>query len=210
MAAEALIDAPRVTVLRDYFEEPVYIRAIADSPLRYGTCLEPIGIEHTNEELADALLYDIHQRPYGMGVMFRVNVPGTPFEGYEDIPLDRKLQILAVVRLAVGTQVRSMGMHPACPESLYAGGSSFTLELGANPRDTEFNDVEWCGFTADEAKELLAEAGFRLEPVDVDPRFRDGADTWWQKGDPADYVMPDPSEGAGAGCCCGKSASRAA
>lgn len=182
------------------------IRAISDSPLRYGTCVEPIGIEHTNEELADKILYDIRLRPYGIGVMFRVNVPGTPFEGYEDIPLARRLQILATVRLAVGTQVRSMGMHPAHPNSLYAGGSSFTLELGANPRDTEFNDAEWRSFKANEAKQLLEDAGFRLEVINPDPRFKDGADTWWRSGDPANYVMPDPAEGAGPGCCCGKRA----
>lgn len=176
------------------------IRAIADSPLRYGTCLEPIGIEHTNEELADQILFNMSFRPYGMGVMFRVNVPGTPFEGYDDVSKERMLQILAVTRIAVGTQIRSMGMHPAMPEALYAGGNGFTLELGANPRDTEFNETVWRNFTADEAKRLLAEAGFKLETINPDPRFRDGA-SWWQPGSPADFTMPDPFEGAGIGCC---------
>lgn len=178
-------------------------RAIADSPLRYGTCVEPIGIEHTNEELADKVVYNMSLRPYGMGVMFRVNVPGTPFEGYADIPTQRKLQILAATRIAVGTQIRCMGMHPALPESLYAGGNSFTLELGANPRDVEFNDREWRGFTGDDARRLLEEAGFRLETINPDPRFRKGAN-WWTPGDPKRYKMPDPTEGAGPGCCCGK------
>ena len=179
------------------------MRAITDSPLRFGTCLEPIGIEHTNEELADKIVSDMSFRPYGYGVMFRVNVPGTPFEGYEDISKERKLQILAVTRIAVGTQIRSMGMHPAMPESLYAGGNSFTLELGANPRDTEFNETEWRGFSAEEAKKILADAGFPLHIINPDPRFKDGADTWWKPGDFSQYEMPDPTEGAGAGCCCG-------
>lgn len=177
------------------------IRVIADSPLRFGTCVEPIGIEHTNEELADKIIYNMHMRPYGMGVMFRVNVPGTPFEGYDDIPKERMLQILAVTRIAVGTQIRCMGMHPAMPESLYAGGNSFTVELGANPRDTEFNESEWRNFSAEEAKRVIEEAGFRLETINPDPRFREGA-TWWHPyNKEADFTMPDPFEGAGLGCC---------
>ena len=44
------------------------IRAIADSPLRWGTCIEPIGCEHTNEELADKILYNMSLHPYGEGV----------------------------------------------------------------------------------------------------------------------------------------------
>lgn len=182
------------------------ILAITESPLRYGTCIEPIGIEHTNEELADRILANLAYRPYSMGVMARVNVPGTPFEGVAPVSKERMLQILATVRLSVGTKVRCCGMHPAVPESLYAGGTSFTVELGANPRDVEFNRNEWRGFTVEEARALIEEAGFKCRPIDCDPRFRADGKNWWKKGDPLDYAMPDPTEGAGAGCCCGKRA----
>lgn len=176
------------------------IRAINKSPLRWGTCLEPIGIEHTNEQLADRILDNMAMRPYGMGVMFRVNVPGTPFEGMEPVSKERMLQILAVTRIAVGAGIRSVSCHPALPEALYAGGAGFTVERGANPRDTEFNENVWRGFTADEAKKLIEDAGFELGICDPDPRFRADGKNWWKQGDPADYVMPDPVESA-VGCC---------
>ncbi len=179
------------------------IHAIADSPLRYGTCVEPIGIEHTNEELADKILENLSYRPYSMGVMARVNVPGTPFEDYEPISPERMLQILATVRLSVGTQVRCTSIHPAIPEALYAGAAAFTVERGANPRDTECNTNVWRGFTVPEAVKLLEEAGFTMGPIDPDPRFRKDGNNWWVTGDPTQYVMPDPRLNATG--CCGKS-----
>lgn len=180
------------------------IRAIAQSPLRWGTCVEPIGIEHTNAEIADKVLYNMSLRPYSMGVMFRVNVPGTPFEGMKPVSKPRMLQILAAVRIAVGSRIRCMACHPALPEALYSGANGYTVERGANPRDTEFNACEWRGFTVEDAVALIREAGFEPGVVDHDPRFRADGNNWWKKGDPADYVMPDPLVSAGAGCCCGK------
>ncbi len=177
------------------------IRAIADSPLRWGTCIEPIGVEHTNEELADKILHDMSLHPYSMGVMFRVNIPGTPFEGMPPVPKERMLQILAVVRIAVGATIRCVSCHPPLPEALYSGGCGFTIERGANPRDTEFNENVWKGFTVEQACEEIRKAGFEPAVINPDPRFRADGKNWWKKGDPADYVMPDPTEGAGFGCC---------
>ncbi len=195
------IDTPFDPALREQT-----IRAISQSPLRWGTCVEPIGIEHTNEEIADKVLYNLSLEPYGMGVMFRVNVPGTPFEGMDPVPKERMLQILATVRIAVGARIRSVSCHPALPESLYSGGSGFTVERGANPRDTEFNENVWRGFTVDEACDLIRAAGFEPGIIDPDPRFRADGKNWWKVGNPEDYIMPDPTVGAGAGCCCGKHA----
>jgi hypothetical protein len=140
-----------------------------------------------------------------MGVMARVNVPGTPFEGMEEISTERMLQILATMRLCVGTKVRCTSIHPAIPEALYAGASSFTVERGANPRDTDFNEGVWRGFSAAEAVKLIEEAGFECRPADYDPRFVPGKEAWWKKGNPLDYVMPNPLEG---GNCCGANAKK--
>lgn len=180
------------------------MRAVSESPLRLGTCLEPIGVEHTNEELAERILLNMSFKPHGMSAMARVNVPGTPFEGVEPVSEARMLQILATVRLVVGSSIRNVGLHPATPESLYAGANNFTIERGANPRDTKFNETVWRGFTAVEAAGLLESAGFTVRVVDPDPRFRDNGSNWWVSGDPTQYVMPDPL--AGDGPCCGKRA----
>ena len=193
------IDTPFDPALREQT-----IRAIADSPLRWGTCIEPIGCEHTNEELADKILYNMSLHPYGVGVMFRVNVPGTPFEGMPEIPDERKLQILAVVRLVVGASIRCVSCHPPMPEALYSGACGVTVERGANPRDVDFNKDVWNGYTVEDAVAAIKAAGFEPAVINPDPRFRADGNNWWVSGDPSNYVMPDPTVNAGAGCCCGK------
>lgn len=176
------------------------IWAIGESPLRYSTCVEPLGIEHTDEEIADKILENLSYRPWNLSCMARVNVPGTPFEGMEEISEERMLHILATIRLVSGSHVRSCGIHPAIPEALYAGGSNFTVERGANPRDTEFNERVWKDFTVNQAVELIREAGFEVGHVEGDPRFRKDGKNWWNVGNPEDYIMPDPL--LGGGCCC--------
>lgn len=177
------------------------IKAIGDSPLRYGTCVEPLGIEHSSEEIAEKIVENISYEPWSLSCMARVNVPGTPFEGMEEISKERMLHILATIRLVSGSHIHCCGIHPAIPEALYAGGSSFTVERGANPRDTEFNEKVWKGFTVEEACTLIKEAGFSVGHVEPDPRFRADGKNWWNVGNPEDYIMPDPLPSGG--CCCG-------
>ena len=40
------------------------IKAISDSPLRYGTCVEPLGIEHSSEEIAEKIVENISNEPW--------------------------------------------------------------------------------------------------------------------------------------------------
>lgn len=119
------------------------VDAISNSPLRWLTCIEPLGIEHTNEEIADRILENLAHHPYAMSVMARVNVPGTPFEGMEPISEERMLHLLATLRLCVGTKVHSCGMHPATPAALYAGGSNFTVS--AVPIRVTLRSTRMCG-----------------------------------------------------------------
>lgn len=144
------------------------VRSITGSPLLWGTCLEPIGPEHTDEELTDQVLFGLEQGAYCGGVMARVPVPGTPFEGTEMIGQDRLLQILAAVRLAAGSRYESMGCHPAIEEALYAGANSITVESGTNPRDIEPDKKPWKGLSVADAKALLEKAGFEVAlPTDA-------------------------------------------
>ena len=73
------------------------IRAIAASPLLLGTCVEPIGPEHTDDELADGILFGLECSAYSGGVMARVPVPGTPLEHAGTISEDRLMQILSLI-----------------------------------------------------------------------------------------------------------------
>ncbi|WP_417143774.1 hypothetical protein [Raoultibacter massiliensis] len=155
------------------------IQAIVDSPLKFNTCIEPIGIEHTDEEIADRMAFALSCHPDSVGIMPRVPVAGTPLGDIEMISRDRMRQMAAILRLAAGRNVKYITMHPDDELGLEAGTNGFSVERGAVPRDVEFSDGEWKGLTAKRAVEILRSAGYETELIDCDPRFRKDA-SWWR------------------------------
>jgi biotin synthase len=138
------------------------IRVISESPLQFTTCIDPIGAEHTNEEIADLLLTLQSYNPVSISVQKRVNVKGTPFEGSEEVSKERLLLIEAVVRLCSG-KIAGTACHPGYEESLKSGGCAFNVETGAVPRDSQFVESEWHGFDVPTAIALLEKAGYRVD-----------------------------------------------
>lgn len=57
------------------------IRNAIDAGLEVPNAVEPIGPEHTPEVLAEQIGLMKSTKPIQTGVMKRINVPGTPFEG---------------------------------------------------------------------------------------------------------------------------------
>lgn len=125
-------------------------------------CIEPLGGEHTNEEIADHVIMLREMGSPTASVMKRVNVEGTPMEDRPELSDKRLFLIAAAVRLANGTS-DSGGCHPQYREMLYSGACSFVVEKGANPRDAEFNVTEWRGIDVATARAWLEEAGFHLD-----------------------------------------------
>ena len=180
------------------------MRSIADSPLKLGTCVEPIGIEHTDDELADSILTALSFKPYTLGCMARINVPGTPFGGVQPVSTERMIQLIAVTRLAAGTSVEYVEMHPADPRALRSGANSVVVEMGANPRDVDFNEGEWMGLSVPEGKRMLEDAGFEVRLAHCDPRFRAG-ETWWEAQDAVATEEVPERDGQGSFIsCCGR------
>ncbi len=137
------------------------IRAIVESPLKWNTNVEPVGPEHTNEELADSMLFALSQHPYSVGIMPRVPVEGTPFGGTEVLASDRVRQLVATLRLAAGNGVKYILAHPNDEDGLTCGANNFSVERGAVPRDAGVVEGEWRGKTPAHALEALQAAGYR-------------------------------------------------
>jgi biotin synthase len=136
------------------------IKAICDSPLNWATCIDPIGPEHTPEEIADLLLTIQSFEPLGCGTQKRINVKGTPFGDGEELSKERCLLIAAAVRLSSG-RMRATGCHPGYEEVLYSGGCAFNIETGAVPRAHDYVDNEWGDITVPEAVAMLHKAGYK-------------------------------------------------
>lgn len=134
---------------------------IKSSGLELYYCVEPIGPEHTYEEIADEM---IRARDYGveaMAVMRRTPVPGTPLAEKGKISSVELTKIAAVARL-VTKPTRSMNVHEVTPLSLMGGVNQLYAEVGANPRD-KVNDTSYNrGYGVITTKELLEDAEFQL------------------------------------------------
>ena len=53
------------------------IRNFQEAGLKVGTCVEPVGPEHANEELADMILFTASINPSYSGAARRITIPGT-------------------------------------------------------------------------------------------------------------------------------------
>ncbi|NQW17816.1 MAG: radical SAM protein [Chloroflexi bacterium] len=144
--------------------EPARRRATFDAirkarlDLRY--CIEPVGPEHTNDEIADQMML---AREFGatvLSVMRRVAVKGTPYEDRAELSSREVSKIVAVARLTLGTQLRQMGVHEPSLDSLRAGAHRLCAEVGMNPRDLEADTTRGRGLSVLACEKMLEEAGY--------------------------------------------------
>lgn len=135
--------------------------AVKEAGLELYYCVEPIGPEHSYEELADEM---IRARDYGveaMAVMRRIPVPGTPLAEKGMITACELTKIEAVTRL-VTKPSRSMNTHEVTPMTLIAGVNQLYAEVGANPRDRVDDTANNRGYGVVKTVELLKDAEFEM------------------------------------------------
>jgi len=126
-------------------------------------CCEPIGPEHTPEEMAEQILLGIDYGCFQHGAMRRVLIPSSPLAQYGQISELRLAQITAVVTLAAlpCPELRSVGVHEPNLLGITAGANAIYAETGINPRDTEKETSGHRGLDILDCKQMLTEAGFR-------------------------------------------------
>ena len=135
-------------------------QAFKEAGLLIGTCVEPIGPEHTNEEIAEKILFTGSLDPAYSGAARRISVPGTDLAvKYGMISELRMAQCVAVTRLGLPRSVKGNCTHEPSVIGAAAGASLFWAEIGANPRDIKEKTEEGRGFTVDKCRELFWEAG---------------------------------------------------
>lgn len=136
------------------------MRAFQEAGLILGTCVEPVGPEHSNEELAAMILLAASLEPAYSGAARRISIPGTELaEKHGMITELRMAQIVAVTRLATPLSVRGNCTHEPCVIGAAAGANLFWAEIGANPRDTKERTEEGRGFTVDRCRQIFWEGG---------------------------------------------------
>jgi biotin synthase len=135
--------------------------AIKKAGLELFYCIEPIGPEHSYEEIADEML---RAKEYGvniMAVMGRVNVPGTSFADKNVLSELELAKIVAVTRVVTDPK-KSMNIHEPMKIPLLAGVNQLYAEYGSNPRDTNSDTVMNRGYDIKTIKAMLIEAGYKI------------------------------------------------
>lgn len=137
------------------------LESIKKSGLELYYCVEPIGPEHTYEEIVDEM---IRARDFNVGVMAvmrRIPVLGTPLFEKGKISSVELTKIAAVTRL-VTLPHRAMNAHETTQMTLIAGVNQLYAEVGANPRDNLSRTENSRGLSVEGAKKLLADAEFEV------------------------------------------------
>lgn len=127
-----------------------------------GTCVEPIGPEHGNEEIAEMIFFTGTFNPSYSGAARRIPIPGTGMAGLGMISELRMAQIVAVTRLGVPRTVIGNCAHEPCTLGAMAGANLFWAEMGANPRDSIEKAEEGRGKDVKSCKDLFWEAGWSV------------------------------------------------
>jgi biotin synthase len=134
------------------------IRNFQEAGLLVGTCVEPVGPDHTNEELAEMILYTASIKPAYSGAARRITIPGGVMEQAGMISELRMAQIVAITRLAMPRSTKGNCTHEPCTIGALAGANLFWAEVGANPRDIRENTEAGRGGTVAHGRKLFQEA----------------------------------------------------
>ena len=102
--------------------------------LKFSTCVEPIGPEHSAEELAEKTEICLSMDALSAGAGRRVMVPGTLMEKYGMLSESRGALYVAAYRLADGYHSKlNCSGHSMLTAN--AGANLAWAEMGTNPRD---------------------------------------------------------------------------
>ena len=138
------------------------VQAARDADLLIGTCVEPVGPEHTIDEIIEKIMIGRDMKPCYSGAMRRINIPGSKLEAYGKISEYRMAFLVAVVRLAMGTNIRGNCTHEPNILGATSGANLFWAEVGTNPRDTEADTSEGRGLDVSACRKMFEEADFEV------------------------------------------------
>lgn len=130
--------------------------------LLLGTCVEPVGNEHTVEELAEKTIITRDAKPVYSGSARRIPIPNTKMAEYGIVSEARMAHILAVVRLALDYDIPGNCTHEPNVIGSAAGANLLWAETGSNPRDTEEETEGKRGMTVMDCVGVLKEAEWEV------------------------------------------------
>ena len=133
-----------------------------EAGLSLGTCVEPVGNEHSVEELVEKTIITRDAKPVYSGAARRIPIPGTSMAQYGIVSEAKMAHILAVVRLSLSSNVPGNCTHEPNVIGAAAGANLLWAEAGSNPRDTEKETEGKRGMTVNDCIRVLKEAEWQV------------------------------------------------
>ena len=137
------------------------LEAIKQVNLELYYCVEPIGPEHTSEQISDEIFRAKDYNVNVMAVMRRINFENSPMTDKGEISAVKLALICAVTTLCTKPQ-RAMGVHEPEIISLLSGANQIYAEAGSNPRDKVHSTENGRGFSVKKAVKMLIDAQWEL------------------------------------------------
>lgn len=147
------------------------IKNAHEAGLLVGSCLEPIGPEHTYEEMMDILEILKDNNVSWMATMKRNKVENSPLNVHGEITDEEFAKITAVTRIYFGNKLFTMAAHEPKEICLRAGANFLVAETGTNPRDGEHETSENRGLSVEDCRNFLKSSGYEVYEADVDERY---------------------------------------
>ncbi|MBN2482818.1 MAG: radical SAM protein [Candidatus Omnitrophica bacterium] len=144
-------------------------RHAKEAGLTLGTCLEPVGNEHSIEELVEKTIITRDAEPCYSGAARRILIPDTHLAQYGMVSEARMAHIIAVVRLALPSTIPGNCTHEPNVIGVAAGANLLWAEVGANPRDTKEETKGARGMSVLDCRKVFEEAEWKI--LDGPSRF---------------------------------------
>lgn len=136
------------------------IHAAQDAGLMLGSCVEPVGPEHTLEEIVEKTIITREMNARFSGSMRRTPIPSSELFVHGALSYARMATIVAAVSLITGQGIMGNCTHEPNQLAVFNGANLLWAEVGSNPRDTEGKTEDNRGWTVPRCRELLEECGW--------------------------------------------------
>jgi biotin synthase len=133
-----------------------------ETGLLVGTCVEPVGPEHSIEEIIEKIIIGRDMKPCYSGAMRRIMIPNSEMEKYGMISEYRVAYLVSVVRLSMGINLIGNCTHEPNLLGPTTGANLFWAEVGTNPRDTEVETSKGRGLDVITCQKIFEEADFEV------------------------------------------------
>ena len=136
------------------------IQVFKDVGLQWMNCVEPVGPEHTPEELVELMFLAREYEAAYSGVMRRVNFPGSPMTKFGMITEFEMARLVAVSRLVMGRVPKAHCTQEPNTLAMTAGANLFFPEKGSSPRDNTADTGKGRALGIDECRRIFWETGW--------------------------------------------------